>query len=624
MIIMKIKKILKLAICLALLSNLTTSCDSYFDNAPDNITTIDQVFSHRQKTLEFLANVYSYIRPPYDWSNETIWAGVSDEIDVTYTDYEISKINLGMLAPDKESLYYGNLWSYYYKGIRAATYFMQHVDENKELSDIEKMKCKAEARALRAWYYFALIRQYGPVVILGEQLISADAGTSQMQEPRSSAKTCFEYVTNECDSVLAMKALADFRDNDIDYGRMTNATVLALKARTLLYAASPLYNNDETLDVFKNFKNEDGSLMMDYTNKDVKERWKRAADACRDLFDFSSQLQLLDEGDPYQSYKDLFIKDWNNEVIWAMPKGGFWEQDLACSPRFVNGWSGWGATQELVDSYFTKTGYPILEDANGKHYASDGSYSEDGFSTSIGDDGYTQKGTFKMYCNREPRFYVSIAFDNMQWISKFNNSTVQFYYGGNTGRTATETRNYSQTGYLACKFVNPNSNVKTGTLVEHAAILFRLGEFYLNYAEALNEVDFNSNKTEILKYVNLIRRRAGIPLYGVGLPEPTNQQEMRDAIRRERRVELALEEARYFDCCRWCIAQDEFNGPKHGMNANDSRGKDVFYQRTTFETRVFPDYATLWPIPLSETYKDKSLVQNPKWSTISSSTMDDK
>ena len=142
--------ILKLSLC-ALLALPLSSCEDFFDNEPDNTQTLEEVFSHRKQTLEFLANVYSYIRPPYCWSNETIWAGVSDEVDVTYTDYEVSKINLGMLAPDKETLYYGNLWNHYYNGIRAATYFLQHVDENTEMTAAEILKCKAEARGLRAW-----------------------------------------------------------------------------------------------------------------------------------------------------------------------------------------------------------------------------------------------------------------------------------------------------------------------------------------------------------------------------------------------------------------------------------------------------------------------------------------
>lgn len=604
-----------------------TSCsESFLDNKPDNVETMEEVFSHRNRTLSFLANVYSYIHMPINWSNGCIWAGTSDEIDVTYTDYEISKINLGFLSPDKESQRFGNYWDGNYQGIRAATYYMQHVDENQEMTKEEILKTKTEARALRAWYYFLLVRQYGPVVILGDDLIPADAPVSDMQLSRSTISECFKYIVSECDEVIKTRALADFRDNNIDYGRMTNATMLALKARALLYAASPLYNRDKTLDCLKNLKNNDGTYLLDYTNEGEKQRWEAAAKATKELMEFTPDLKLYDTGDPYESYKNLFIKDWNCEVIWARPAGNFWEQDRACSPRTCNGWSGWGATQEMVDAYFTNTGYPVLEDENGNHYSEDGVYSEEGFSTAAGDDGHTQKGTFMMYCNREPRFYVSIAFDNMKWISKFNDGTVQFYYGGNSGRTANETRNYSQTGYLCCKYVHPESNVAVGTLIEHAAIFFRLGEFYLNYAEALNEISFEQNKETILYYINAIRKRAGIPGYGEGdgfVPTPKNQEEMREAIRRERRVELGFEENRYFDCCRWCVAHKYFNGPKHGMNANDARGKSVFYQRTVFENRVFKDYNAFWPIPLSEIYKDKNLVQNPMWSTVSSDNMEE-
>lgn len=616
------RNILKIAL-MAFAAAGMQSCDSFFDNEPDNISTMEDVFAHRNSTLEYLANTYSYIRPPYCWSNETLWAGISDEIDVTYTDYEISKINLGMLAPDKESLYYGNLWSHYYKGIRSASYFINNVEANTEMTEAEIRKCIAEARGLRAWYYFCLVRQYGPVILLDDtDLVAADASVSDMQFPRSTAKECFDYIVKECNEVIAMDVLADVRDVALEYGRVTNATMAALRARALLYAASPLYNRDRTLPVFRNLANNDGTALMDYTDADVKERWQAAADACRQLFSYGG-LQLYDVGNAYDSYKNLFMQDWNTEVIWAKPSGSFWEQQLASSPRFVSGWSGWGVTQEMVDAFFTRTGYPLEQDAEGKLYAADGSYSEDGFSTSTGDNGYTQAGTYKMYCNREPRFYVSVAFENAKWISKYNDTQCHFYYGGNTGRTATETRNYSQTGYLTPKFVDPESDVANGRTQEHAAILFRLGEFYLNYAEALNEVDFSKNRQEILYYVNAIRTRAGIPAYGNGVPVPATQDEMREAIRRERRVELCFEEARYFDCCRWCIAHLNFDGPKHGMNANDARGRDVFHQRTVFETRVFKDYATLWPIPLTETYKDKNLVQNPSWSSISSSTMDD-
>lgn len=630
------KYINRIIVCL-LMAIPCSSCSDFFDNEPDNLDTMEKVFQRRQSTLEFLANVYSYIRPPYNWSNETIWAGVSDEIDVTYTDYEISKINLGLLAPDKESLFYGNLWSHYYAGIRAATYFMNHVDQNIELKPTEIAQYKAEARGLRAWFYFCLIRQYGPVVILSDDLVEGDASVEEMNIARSSISQCFNYVTSELNGVIDGHCLLDVnitdsRDprylNKNDYGRITEVACKAIKARVLLYAASDLYNRDKTTPLFKSFKNIDGSYMMDYTNEGATERWEAAVQATEEVFKYTDfALYKAPSADPYESYQNIFIVDWNSEIIWAKPAGGFWEMDLACSPRFVKGWSGWGVTQEMVDAYFMKNGEsPILG------YNADGSpvinqksgYVEEGFTTSTGDDGYTMPGTYKMYAGREPRFYVSVCFDNSKWMSKFNQTQVQFWYGGNTGRTDKETRNYSQTGYLCRKLVNPNSNIETDQKIEHAAILFRLGEFYLNYAEALNEANFDKNKSTVLKYLNDIRKRAGIPGYGEqGLAVPSTQEEMREVIRRERRVELGFEEARYFDCIRWGVAHQYFNGQKYGMNVNDPAGKSAFYKRTLFETRTFPEHNLLWPVPLSDIYKANKLVQNPEWSSISSSDMEE-
>ena len=636
--------------CILALTNI--SCSDFFDNEPDNIKTMDQVFQERESTLRFMANIYSYIRQPYQWSNQTIWTGISDELDVTYPDYEISKINLGNLAPDKEAVFYGNLWTHYYNGIRAATYFMNRVEECGELGFIpgannlrESLCFRDEARALRAWFYFCLIRQYGPVVILSDDLIEPDAPVGEMQFPRSSVKTCFDYIISELDAVIAQRNIVDhvgganLKDS---YGHVTIAMCKALKARTLMYAASDFYNRDRTLPLFRNFKNIDDTDMFDYTDTDRKQRWEAAKKATEEVFSYPFSLFVdPNGGGPFESYQKLFLTNnyANKEIIYAIParpgKGGsrnFWEMYLACTPRLVPGaWNGWGPLQEVVDSYFTKTGYPLLKGADGKLYAEDGSYEEDGFSTADGDNGYTQRGTFKMYTNREPRFYISICFNNSRWLANNNQSTVQFYYGGNSGRNTSTSgsRNYSQTGYLCRKFVAPDANVSDGgSQPDNDAIIFRLGEFYLNYAEILNEIDYTANRSEILQYLNAIRTRAGVPIYGANIfagevPVPKNYEAMREAIRRERRVELAFEEARYFDCIRWGIAHLEFDGDKHGMNANDSRGESVFHQRTVLENRKFKEHNLLWPIPLSDIYKGKLLVQNPNWSGISSANMDD-
>lgn len=141
--------------------------------------------------------------------------------------------------------------------------------------------------------------------------------------------------------------------------------------------------------------------------------------------------------------------------------------------------------------------------------------------------------------------------------------------------------------------------------------MLRLAEIYLDYAEALNEYD--PGNPDILTYINLIRERAGIPEYGsVELEAPASQEAMREAIRKERRVELFLENTRYFDARRWKIAEDVFAGEMHGMDIN-ARSEEDFYNVTTFETRVFRPQDYLWPIPQDELNANPTLVQNPGW-----------
>jgi hypothetical protein len=150
---------------------------------------------------------------------------------------------------------------------------------------------------------------------------------------------------------------------------------------------------------------------------------------------------------------------------------------------------------------------------------------------------------------------------------------------------------------------------------DHKLIILRLAEIYLGYAECLNEAGYAANLNEALKYINLIRERAGIPQYGTGanaLPVPASQAEMRDAIRRERRVELAFENSRFFDVRRWKIADQTDSGPVYGLDINATT-EPGFYNLASFETRVFNKKHYLFPIPQSEINNDVELVQNTGW-----------
>jgi len=188
---------------------------------------------------------------------------------------------------------------------------------------------------------------------------------------------------------------------------------------------------------------------------------------------------------------------------------------------------------------------------------------------------------------------------------------LNFFNGGTDGKYE-GTEDFTHTGYLVYKNVSPNTNRITGQYFSRPYVLIRLGEVYLNYVEALNEYDYAANLSEVLKYLNLIRKRAGVPLYGDGaLPVPANQTEMRDAIRRERRVELAFETHRWFDVRRWKIVK-EIMKPVHGMNINGGNA-DEFFKRTVVADRFWRDAYVWFPIPQWEMDRGKLVVQNPGW-----------
>lgn len=591
------------------------SCQKDFLNqVPDDRLTIEQVFQRRQQTEEYLANIYNYIRDEaWQWnSTSNPWLGISDEGDITYarSTHPTYYMNIGVWD---QSSYYFDFWPHYYNGIRAATYFMQNVGDNEEILRLGGegqqliTQYTAEARALRAYFYFCLLRQYGPVVILPvDELVAPDATFDNMQFPQSSYDECVDFIKNELDA--AAQDLHDWYTGDQHYGRVTRSFVLAVKSRLLLYAASPLFNGNTD---YANFRNPDGQQLINQQYDETK--WRAAADAAKAVIDLPrfELYKVYSDGelDPFLSYQNLFLEPWNAEVIFARPANALEEWERHCTPRFGGGYSEIGPTQQLVDAYhmangeipihgYNTNGTPIVNAESG--------YTENGFSTEDGK--YTKAGTFNMWVNREPRFYVSIAYNGSEWINTSEGvKIIETFNTGNSGRQGTD--NFSRTGYLPRKNVHPNGNPRIAVFTRRPLIYFRLGEIYLNYAEALNEIE--PGHPDIAKYVNLIRERAGIPPLPGGLSQP----EMRERIRRERRIELAFESLRWFDTQRWKIAEQTNRGPYYGMNveAGTSLNDPAFYRRTVFETRVFQPKHYLFPIGQHQMDRGLRLVQNPGW-----------
>lgn len=582
------------------------SCKKNFlDQVPDDRITIDGVFQSKNETEKYLANVYGYIRDEWmqmwDFGEGQPWLGCSDEADMTWARNGYSTYFMNLGAWNASSDFY-NLWTKYYRGIRSATYYLQRVDECKEMANDPNIGAtgiktrKAEARFLRAFFYFNLIKQYGPVVLLDDsKVLASDAPLSGLQFARNSFDECVTYISAELDKAAADLPLS--QANTSNYGRPTKGAVLAVKARMLLYAASPLFNGNTD---YANMKNADGKQLISQTYDAGK--WKKAADAAKAVIDLNQYSLYNSDPDPMKNYQQIFTVNWNSEVIFARPKGIYDGADddewgYHCAPRQASGWNGVGATQQVVDAYQMANGKQINEPGSG--------YVETGFSTAP--TTYTTTGTWNMYVNREPRFYASITYNGCQWINPNLNIKVELYNTGASGKAGSY--DYSRTGYLVRKMINPDMDINLGQFQKKHYILYRLGEIYLDYAEALNEA--STGDPDILNYVNQIRQRAGIS----GLVAGLSQSEMRDRIRNERRIELAFESQRYFDTRRWKIAEQTDGGDFWGMNVDKGTSfSDVsFYKRTVFETRVFGKQHYLFPIPQSEIDKDRALVQNLGW-----------
>ena len=588
------------------------SCKDFLDQVPSDRLTLEQIFSTRSYSEDFLASIYAY-RIDESATSYNTSDGCSDDIDISYdrpdnSGYDMNKINLGNWSASSD---YFNYWNSLYQGIRAATVFMNNIRGNKEMIENNELarieQYYGEARCLRAYFCFLLLRQYGPIVLPDDTPIPADADKTNplMQKMRSPYDECVNWIANELDEAGKSLPVNFTEQLSTDYGRMTKATCMAIKSRLLLYAASPQFNGNPD---YVNVVNPDGTHLF-ATNYDSA-KWKRAADAAKAIIDLGKfeLYKVYYDGtttlDPFRSVRNVFLDPWNCEVIWALTTHNEENVHRHGSPRNYNGYESAAITQSLVDEFQMWDGRDI--DNSSSTYP----YKTSGFSSSDFKDNKTgwvfaPAGTFNQWVNREPRFYMNVAFQGAYAIynDQADKYKWQLNFSGKDGKGGSW--DYPRSGYVRTKGVSSAYNAKTNSTVQIPWVMFRYAEVLLNYAEALNE--YNPGNADILTYLNQVRARAGLP----GIAAGKSQDEMRKLIRHERRVELCGEHRRYYDTRRWLIAEQTDAGPFYGMNV-DGDG-DSFYTRSVFETRVFRKEFYLFPIPQAEINKDKNIVQNPGW-----------
>lgn len=605
---------------------LLTSCVDYLDKESDTELTLPMVFEDKTRIEGWLANVYSHVPDPYwGYARKLGWDILSDDMTASERwrqwDWKVIPMLLGEWTPSTD--WDGNYWARLPQLIREANIFIENVHPLPEqgISATEVTYMKAEMRFMIAYYYYLLSNTYGPVPFKPNYIAPTDFNLADLMEGQRPYYEVVDWVDKELKEVAEI--LPAKYTEARKYGRATSIMCLAVRARMLLFAASPLVNGNPD---YANHKNKDGENLFSTTED--KSKWAYAAQACKELIDAAEaaghKLYTVENEDgtidPFMSYQNLFLTRYdegNTEILFARPGGSeYGEYEKHATPQVSGGSGGLGVTQSLVDAFFMENGLPINDD--------DSKYVESGFSgsdetrdntvwdTEVNGGAITKSGTYKMYCHREPRFYITVSYNNSYFTQEkrlFN------FFNGSADNP--HTHDAPQNGYLIRKKISPDLNVKQGTYKYRPGIVYRLGEAYLNYAEALNESDPGNG--DILVYLNKIRERAGIRQYTTGATDENyihvdlnDQAEMRKLIRAERRVELSCEGIRYDDLRRWKEAENVLNGDFYGMNFS---GKDPssFYVRTPYLKRVYKKAYYWFPIHQSEMDKNDKLVQSPYW-----------
>ena len=637
-----------LVIFVAVLSMLIgQSCTEYLDIVPDNTPTVNHAFQKRYHAEASLYGLYSFLpnhsRPdlnPAFLAGEETWC-----IDLfNFFNHQIWKIAKGEQGTQEPI---ANFWgsqgssfslnggSAIFTGINDCNIFIDNIHITIDLDESERDRWISEAKVIKAYLHFWLLNMYGPIPLIKEAVDVSVTGDAS-QPYRQPVDKVFNYIIELIDEAAPNLPLKI--DNEAEeLGRFTRPIALALKAKILTYAASPLFNGNPD---YANFVDGKGINLFPTDYDPLK--WAKAADALREAIDICHQngYQLFDFSLLPESHslnektilamqvRGAMTERWNSEVIWGDSRDNLNYLQRFGHPFFVhwhtNGpaFNSWAPTLDVVKQFYTDHGVPIEED---KDWEGMDIY---GLRTPVESDKYVLEPnyqTINLHFNREGRFYGSLFIDGGKYYGQANvldNNMLTSKFKYNSHNVSFYNFKYPSTGYLVKKALSRYSNFSmtagSYTLFRYAFPVIRLADIYLLYAEALNEVK-NAPDEEVYEYIDLVRARTGLD--GVveswanysNIPEkPLTKEGMRDIIRRERLNELAFEGQRYWDLRRWKLLKEYMNRPIQGWDVF-ARETEDFYKVQTIYNPVFEDKDYLWPIRQGNLLKNRNLVQNPGW-----------
>ena len=475
-------------------------------------------------------------------------------------------------------------WSTKWTNISNCNIFFERVDNVGFTDETEKTKLVGQVRFIRAFEYWDLIARWGAMPIITKSF-SINDREEIVGQKRNTYKECIDFLVSELDQ--AAKELPANWSGD-DYGRATSVAALALKSRILLYAASPLMNEDVKIPE------------VGYTTPEP-DRWQKAAKAATEALDAAQaagyELYNLN-GDPSKNYQLIFMDNTaaNKETLFArMGTSSAEGESISSCDQYnnPNGYGGWGGNcplQELVDAY------EVVKDGVASKF-----------------DWNNPEEKANPYANRDPRFYATILYDGAKWMTRNvetyfdvdNNGTI--IGGGKDTKYGNDSWNASPTGYNMKKFMDEGYALNSWNFCARNWIHLRMAELYLNKAEALYNIGDEEGAREALKPV---RQRAGMPAV------TATGADLLEAIKNERRIEFAFEEHRYFDVRRWKEAPKYFGSTVHAITIKKYPDGKKTYEVDKLRSdvggdRKWDDKMYWLPIPKSEMDKNPNLVQNP-------------
>ncbi|MDR0348918.1 MAG: RagB/SusD family nutrient uptake outer membrane protein [Tannerella sp.] len=570
-----------------------TSCNDYLDRNPMDEYSQETVWSDLAMVEHFVNNIYWYIGHSFDrpmtgvFTDESLFDPGSDQGHANVTRSLITPSDYGVL--NTWSRGQKMRWEHHYKYIRACNIFFEQIAAHAYSNETFKNRLLGEVYFLRAYHYHNLAFLYGGVPVI-EKAYKLD---DDFLAPRNSFEETIHFIVGDCEKAAELLPL---NHSGSEYGRATKGAALALKARVLLYAASDLYNSNASWA--GGYSNPE---LVGYTGGDRIARWQAAKNAAKAVMDLN--VYSLYKGEPAagdsiaQNYDEVFTSKQTNEDIFVRnftESNQHWTMDIGQQnlPAGYKGWANVSPINSLVDDFEMADGTPF-DWNNAEHKAAP-------------------------YKNREPRFYADIFFDGAKWRTRpddviafepdgvvqtgtYEQADGSWVAGVDAYNSPVVSWNGTFTSYYLRKFQDISiDGPKVRTTVPWRFI--RYAEILLSYAEACVET---GDYTEARKYINSIRKRAGLP------DVVATDHELREKVRHERKIELMFEDQRFFDIRRWMIAPQVIVDAygleiKYHHNQNKPAYNIIFVQDRDWKDRFY-----FFPIKLDEMNRNNLLIQNP-------------